>query len=155
MKRYIIPFSISIIFLDQITKYMVSKYLTLYESIEIIAGKFNITYIKNRGGAFGILGWIDSPLLNIGFLLLSILALIIIILLIKKADDKAVIPNISFSLVLGGALGNMIDRIRIGEVIDFLDIHWNSYHWPAFNIADSAITIGMILLIFDIIRRKG
>lgn len=153
MKRYIIFFSIPVIFLDQFTKYIISKSLLLYETLEIIPGLLDLTHIRNRGGAFGMFGGVDSPLLNLFFLVLSIIAILILILFIKESKGRSAIYSLSFSLILGGAFGNLLDRIRIGEVIDFIDLHLGPYHWPAFNLADSAITFGVFLLIFDLIRR--
>lgn len=133
---------ISIIVLDQITKYIVMHSIRPHQIIPVTKF-FNITYIHNKGMVFGIMGNSSlSPFLFIGA---SILAIIILILWSLRPGNNLWI-NTGLSLVIGGAIGNLIDRIVFGGVIDFLDFHIGRYHWPAFNVADTAITIGTIIL---------
>jgi signal peptidase II len=135
-----------IIFLDQLTKFLATKYLLLNQSQPIIKGFLHLTLIHNRGAAFGILKN-QVPL----FIFTSILAIILIYFNLKGTKHKKpLIYNFSLSLVLAGALGNLIDRLFLGYVIDFLDLRI----WPVFNIADSAITIGAILLGWSILIEK-
>jgi len=152
-KYIILPLVVfSVLLLDQITKSLVSNYLELYESIEVMDGFLSITYIRNTGAAFGILSKADQSFRQPFFIIFSVTAMIILLILFLKIE--ATVLKSSFSLIFGGAMGNLIDRIRWGEVIDFIDIHWHSWHWPAFNIADSAISIGVILIVLDSFFRK-
>jgi len=148
MQKYkiLIFIAAAVIILDHLTKAIISHYLYLHQSIEVIGGFFNITYIRNPGAAFGLFR--DSgEIFRIVFLTgTSIVALIVIFFFYTQAKD-GLISKIALSLIAGGAVGNLIDRIRFGEVIDFLDFYIGQYHWPAFNIADSAITVGVFLLL--------
>jgi len=144
----------SVLVLDQVTKWWVQKSMALHQSIEILPNFAHLTYIRNTGAAFGFFAGAQSGWRIFFFILISILAIGAILYLMKSLPPKRNAQMVSFSLVLGGAVGNLIDRVRWGEVIDFIDIHWYRYHWPAFNIADSAITIGVILLLI-LMSRKG
>lgn len=136
---------ISILSLDQISKFIISKCLSLGESIPVVNGIFSLTLVHNAGAAFGLL----KNQVYI-FILATVFAVILILLdLHKKENKKVSLYTISLSLVLAGALGNLVDRVFFGYVIDFLDFHI----WPVFNIADSSITIGAILLAFSIFRK--
>jgi signal peptidase II len=114
--------------------------------VEVIHGFFNLTQVRNTGGAFGIFGGDKGGLGSLLFILVSLIAIGILLFLFFKMKEEKEMLSFSLSLVLAGAIGNLIDRLHYGEVIDFLDFHLFSYHWPAFNIADSAITTGVILL---------
>lgn len=142
------------IILDQITKFLVDINMALHQSIEIIPNFFNLTYIRNTGAAFGFLAGDRSVGRFIFFTLFSFLAIGCLIYLLKNLRPGQKMAILSLSLILGGAIGNLIDRLRQGEVIDFLDLHWYDWHWPAFNVADSSITIGVILLFYQILRKK-
>ena len=149
-----------ILLLDQWTKYEVQQRLYLRQTVEVIHGFFNLIHIRNTGGAFGIFGGDKGGLGSLFFVVVSLIAIgsILFFFLKVKEDEKTL--SLSLSLVLSGAIGNLIDRLMYGEVVDFLDFHLFSYHWPAFNIADSAITLGiglmaLELLILDKKRRKG
>ena len=135
-----------IIFFDQLTKILVIKNFQLYESLSILPF-FNLTFIVNYGFAFGFL---NNPSLNQIIVILVIFSIIsyFLYLLIKTQDHFF---RISLILVLSGAVGNFIDRILHGFVIDFIDVYFGSYHWPAFNLADSSITLGFILIMFNIL----
>ncbi len=135
---------ISVIILDQITKYMIIHNLKLHQAIPI-TGFFNITYIKNTGVVFGIMSNMKQSIPPILFVVINIIAIIILILWLLKPDNN-IWMNMGISLIIGGAFGNLMDRLVYGGVIDFLDFHIGKCHWPAFNIADTAITIGTILL---------
>ncbi|RKY01182.1 MAG: signal peptidase II [Spirochaetes bacterium] len=147
-----------ILLFDQGSKKVIREKVMINHSITIIEGYFNIVHIENPGAVFGFLSDKDKKVKNI-FLFISIFAILFIIYLFLKIQEKNALLPFCLSLVLGGAAGNLIDRIRFGMVTDFLDFHWHNHHWPAFNIADSAITIGMIMLILymleeEIKRRK-
>ncbi|MBI5286631.1 MAG: signal peptidase II [Deltaproteobacteria bacterium] len=149
--RTLLWVSAVVILLDQLTKAIISNTLALHQSIEVIPGFFNITHIRNPGVAFGLLK--GSGRLRLAVLLIvSSVALAVVVYLYRKAEDKVL--AFALSLVAGGAVGNLIDRMRFGEVVDFLDLHLGSYHWPAFNIADSAITIGVILTLLSLYIRR-
>ncbi len=122
---------------DQITKALILEYIRYYETIRLLPF-FQIVNVKNTGAAFGLF----RSLGNTFFIILSIIAIIFIIYLLLR-DDADPLP---LSLILGGAIGNLIDRIWLGYVVDFLDFHIGEHHWPAFNLADSALTVGIGLL---------
>lgn len=142
-----------VLFVDQWSKYAVQQRLTLHQRVEVFQGFFNLTHVRNTGGAFGIFGGERGGIGTFLFVIISLVAIgIILFLFTKVREDEKNLP-FSFSLVLSGAIGNLIDRLRYGEVVDFLDFYRFSYHWPAFNIADSVICIGIGLLAFDLLIR--
>lgn len=144
-----------VVIADQLTKAIVAATLSPYEILEVIPGVLNLVYWHNPGAAFGILSTSGST----GTILLtaiSVIALFVIGLLVKTAlreGDR--LTTFSLSLIGGGAIGNLIDRLRLGEVIDFLDFYTGQYHWPAFNVADCAITIGVFLTLAGFILRPS
>jgi signal peptidase II len=139
--------TLSTVLLDQLTKLLAYKNLLLNQSVPLIKGIFHLTLVYNRGGAFGILK--NQTQL---FIFTSIFAIILIVLSLKKNKyKKHFLYSVSLSFILGGALGNLIDRVTLGYVIDFLDLHI----WPVFNVADSAITIGAVLLGWAILKSKA
>lgn len=141
----------AIIFGDQVTKALVQQEFKLHESKVIIENLFNLTYVQNPGAAFGMFGrshdWIRMPL----FFGVPVIACFWLLYLIWTTRNKNILQCTSYSLIFAGAVGNLIDRFSMNYVVDFLDFHWMGHHFPAFNIADSAITIGAILLILDAI----
>jgi signal peptidase II len=139
-----------ILVLDQATKLYVDANFRLHESVPVIRNFFHLTYVRNKGAAFGILA--DSAVRIPFFIGVSIVAMIGILWYIKRLRHDQKLALIALSMIFSGAFGNLIDRIRLGEVIDFLDVFWRSYHWPAFNVADSAITVGVTLLFIDMVR---
>ena len=144
-----------IVALDQATKAIVDRTMPLYHSIPIIENFFNLTYIRNTGAAFGILartGDLFRRTFLIGF---SIAAIGFIILMLRRLPQDEKILTAALGFILGGAIGNLIDRLLYGEVIDFLDFYWSRYHWPAFNVADSFITIGVVVILFRLGMTKG
>jgi signal peptidase II len=142
-----------ILSVDQWTKYSIQKRLPLHHTVSVVKGFFNLTHVRNPGGAFGILGGEGGRLSSSLFVLVSLIAIGIIIFFFFKTREDEEILSLAFSMVLSGAIGNLIDRFRIGEVIDFFDFQISSFHWPAFNIADSAITIGIGLILVEIFYR--
>jgi signal peptidase II len=156
MKRkywVLLIFFFGILLLDQWTKSLVVQKLPLYQRVEVIHGFFNLTHVRNTGGAFGIFGGEKGSAGSLLFVLVSLVAVGAIIFLFIKVKEGEKTLALSFSLVLSGAVGNLIDRLRFGEVVDFLDFHLSTYHWPAFNVADSAICIGIGLLALELLRR--
>jgi len=142
-----------IISIDQWTKYVVQQRLALYQKVEVIQGFFSLTHVRNPGGAFGIFGGEKGGLGSWLFVVVSLIAIGSILFLFIKAKESEKTLSLSFSLVLSGAIGNLIDRLRYGEVVDFLDFCLSSYHWPAFNVADSAICIGIGLMVLELLIR--
>ncbi len=135
-----------IVCLDQASKLAVQGSLRIYESVPIINGFFNMVHVRNRGMAFGFM---NRPDMNFGFWVLvsaTVLAIILLLFWFYRMEDESNWMTLGLSLILGGALGNLIDRVRLHEVIDFLDFYMGSYHWPAFNVADAAITVGAFMV---------
>ncbi len=141
-----------ILILDQITKYIVQTRVRLRETIQVIPGFFNITHVRNKGAAFSLFSDASDSFRSIFFITVTIVAIIVILLLIRKTQER--LPIAAFALILGGAVGNLIDRLRYGEVVDFVQWYVKSYYWPSFNVADSAITIGVCLLAVDMLFQK-
>ncbi len=147
--RFVLIVTVLVVFLDQLTKYMIVKNLALHSRIVVIEGFLNIIHIRNPGIAFGLFKSFGSNYKLISLCCVSAIALFLIIFLIAQVKKGSRLETFSLSLILGGAVGNLIDRFRLGEVIDFVDVHWRAaYHWPAFNVADSAISVGIVLIIF-------
>jgi signal peptidase II len=141
-----------IVALDQVAKALVDRYMDLHESRPIIDGLARLTYVRNRGAAFGILSDADLPYQSILFSAISVIALGAIAVYAYRLPAASRLPQLALAFIMGGAAGNLLDRARLGYVIDFVDVHWGRHHWPAFNVADSAITIGVCLLILDILK---
>ncbi len=138
-----------IILADRVTKLMIPKFMALHESIPLIKNFFHLTYVRNMGGAFGVLAGWDSPLRRVFFIVASIGALVLLGFLYKQALSSPYKGlRLSLVAIAGGAIGNLYDRLLMGEVVDFLDVFVGRYHWPAFNVADSAITVGACVLFF-------
>jgi len=145
----------AVILVDQFTKIYVNATMSLGQSIPVIDGLFNITFVKNPGAAFGFLAE-ASPLFRSFFLIaVTVIAIILILYFVAKNSAAELLLTFSLSLIMGGALGNLVDRVRYGEVIDYLDFYIGSFHWPAFNAADTAITLGALLLLYEIFKRRS
>ena len=155
-KKYITLLLIGagIILVDQVTKGLVMQKFLLHENLEVIPGFFNLTYIRNTGGAFGVLAGEASRLRTGLFLAISCVALGIIFFLYTKIPPGKTWLDSGLAMTFGGALGNLIDRLRFGEVVDFLDFHIGTLHWPAFNVADSAISVGVGIFCFYLLFKK-
>jgi signal peptidase II len=141
-----------VMLLDQITKYIVETRIRLHDVIAVVPGFFNLTHVRNRGAAFGILADLPASWRSAFFITITVAAVAAIIALIRKTQERVLVT--AFSLIAGGAVGNVIDRIRYGEVVDFIQWYVKSYYWPSFNVADSAISIGVGLLAIDMLFRK-
>jgi len=150
-KPFLLWPAFAVLLLDQMTKLWIASRFALYETRPVVSGFFNLVHVRNRGMAFGFM---NRPENDWGFMLLlgATLAAVALLLFwfcsLKSTDRGLALP---LSLILGGAVGNLIDRIRTQEVIDFLDFHIGPYHWPAFNVADSAITVGTVWLAVKIL----
>lgn len=157
MKRILLmkALALGIVLLDQGSKLAIREKFHLGETLPLIDGFFSFTYVRNPGAAFGFLASASESLRKPLFLLLPVLACGWLLYLIWKSRKDRMLPMLSYTLILSGAIGNLIDRFRFGYVVDFLDFYWKNHHYPAFNVADSAITIAVILLIIDMfIHRK-
>lgn len=144
----------AVIALDQVTKALVLIHMPLYHSITIIPGFFNLTHVRNPGGAFGFLAQSESPLRHWFFLAAALVALGMLLYFYYQTPNPRSLFAFALALIFGGAVGNLIDRVRFGEVVDFLDVHLGYYHWPTFNVADSAVTVGVIIFLLHILFKK-
>ena len=137
--------SVLIVVLDQLTKFIVHSTMNLYDSIQVVPYLLNFTYIRNEGIAFGI--YFEGA--ETIFIVLPILITIYLFHLLKNEDFQDKFSQIALFLIIAGAVGNIIDRIFRGYVVDFIDFHLNGMHWYVFNIADSSVTIGLIFLLYS------
>jgi signal peptidase II len=144
----------SVVLLDQITKWIILERMALYQQLVVVPGFFNITHVQNPGGAFGFLAQ-QSPLVrSIVFLAMSFLAVCLVFWFYLKTPASHRFLSAGFALILGGAVGNLIDRVRFGRVVDFLDFYVGTWHWPAFNVADSAITTGIAIFLLHVVSGR-
>jgi signal peptidase II len=143
-----------VIFLDQISKAVILKTIPLYNSIAVFQGFFSITHIQNPGGAFGFLAGQSPDIRRAVFLVISFLAMCLILYLYHTTPRSQPLLSTGFAMIFGGAAGNLTDRVRFGSVVDFIDLYIGNYHWPAFNIADSSISVGMGIFVFHLLFRK-
>lgn len=148
MKKLCFFIALFCAFLDQVIKVCITWNMKLYQSIPIINNFFSITYVKNDGAAFSLFRNKTHLLLIISFIVI-----IFLIYYIIKQNKLTKLEAISYGLLLGGIIGNFIDRLLVGQVIDYLDFTFFSYHYPVFNLADSTIVVGIILLCFIVLRR--
>lgn len=137
----------AVVVLDRVTKSYIDRTFDLYDSLPVIDGLFNITYLRNPGGAFGILAGHDAAWRLPFFIAVTALAVVVLAYFLRQVSASQPVLLFALSGILGGAIGNFIDRAVAGEVVDFLDFHWRGYHWPPFNVADSFITIGTAILL--------
>lgn len=143
------------VILDQVSKIWIVNSMGLYHSKTIIPGFLNMTYVTNSGAAFSFLADVDSPWRHYFFVSVGCFALIILTVIWFRQRNSPSLSNVALALIAGGAAGNLIDRVRLGAVVDFIDVYIGSYHWPAFNIADSAICVGVVLyLVFSYFEDK-
>lgn len=160
MNKFRIPIIVAaiVVILDQLSKWLVVQYVPLYDKVPFLPF-LDITHIRNPGAAFGIFSDLPEQARLILFAVVLITAVVVIFYFLKKTGPKDGLLRFSLGLILGGAVGNSIDRFTLRYVTDFIDFHWfgnPALHWPPFNIADSAITIGVILIIFDtFITKRG
>ncbi len=137
--------------LDQGAKWLVAGSLRVGEVRPVLPGFFNLAYLHNRGAAFGLFADSDSAVVRAALVGFSLAALALVLYLLWRGVSSRP-TGWGLGLILGGALGNLLDRVRAGQVVDFLDFHVAGYHWPAFNLADSAVVIGALLLMVEVLR---
>ncbi len=139
---------------DFYKKALIQDNFLLYQPVPVVEGFLNITYVENPGAAFGIMSDMDPLFRSIFFGVVSVLAVTIVLYIYFKHPENSNLIRNASAMILGGAIGNMTDRVRFGKVVDFIDIYWGEYHWPAFNIADMAISIGVGLFLLDMFINK-
>ena len=145
----------AIVICDQLTKAIVDRKMPLHHSTPVIDGFFNLTYERNTSSAFVIFS-ANHEAFRLPFLILvSVVAVAFILVMLKRLRNDALGFAAALAFILGGAIGNLIDRVVYGEVIDFLDVYWSNYHWPAFNVADSFITLGVTITLLYLVKAKG
>jgi len=143
----------AVLALDQASKWLALENLVLHESLPLVP-LLNLTLVYNRGAAFGFLstaaGW-----QNLFFIGIALVAIVVILYLLRRTASNDRFMAVALMLILGGAVGNLIDRLVYGHVVDFIDVYYGTWHWPAFNVADSAITVGAVMIVFDALGIGG
>jgi len=143
-----------IVVLDQVTKIIINHTIALHDSVPVVDSFFHLVHVRNTGAAFSLFAhmpaWFRQPF----FLIATGMAVTALVLFLRHTEGASPLLVVAVAAILGGALGNLIDRIRYGEVIDFLLLHWRGYHWPAFNVADTCITLGAIGLLWASMREN-
>jgi signal peptidase II len=149
MRKYPLVFTVAalVLLLDQLTKWYIRHTFGLYESVTLIDSIFHITHVRNAGGAFGIFNQGARAWRLPFFLVVSCIAVGVLLAFVRRIQPGQRWLLVALGAILGGALGNLLDRMISGQVTDFLDFHWRGYYWPAFNVADSCITVGMVILL--------
>lgn len=147
MKRYTFTLGLAaiIVFIDQLTKWIVMESLPAWKSIPIIKGFFNLVHVQNRGAAFGFLNRSDIEWQFWLFAAFTVVAVVLVLIMVRGLKPATVLSLSVFGAILGGAIGNFIDRVRFRHVVDFLDFYVGDLHWPAFNVADIAICYGVFM----------
>jgi len=143
-----------VVLLDRWTKYVVAERIPLYSHIQVIPGFFRLTHTENTGAAFSLFADSSAPWKTGLLIAFSVIALLVVSVLLWKNNHTHVATGIGLSLIMGGALGNLWDRLARGRVVDFLLFYVNRYQWPVFNLADSAIVVGAGLLVLEIVFAK-
>jgi len=155
MRKYFFLIAAVVLLLDRMAKRAVANNIPLHDSVTVIPGFFHLTHVQNAGAAFGLFAE-SAAQWKVGALVsFSVIALVIVSALLWKNSHALSTTTIGLSLILGGATGNLRERMMSGHVVDFLDFNLGSYHWPAFNVADSAIVVGAILLVSEIVFAKS
>jgi len=155
MRKYFFLIAAIVLLLDRITKWAVASNIATGIRVPVIPGFFSLTHVENAGAAFGLFAEPAAQWKLGALVTFSILALIVVSALLWKHSHALSTTTVGLSLILGGAMGNLWDRMFSGHVVDFLDFYVGNYHWPAFNVADSAIVVGAILLVSEIVFAKS
>ncbi len=146
--------SLAVLFLDQWTKGIVTRTMEVHQSKTVIADVFDLTYVRNSGAAFGLFASVDSAVKAIVLNSVAVVVFLIVSAYALRSSHRSVRLQVGLALILGGAVGNLLDRVRFGYVVDFLDFSVSGHHWPAFNVADSAICIGVAVLFLDMLGHE-
>jgi signal peptidase II len=148
----------TVVLLDQLTKGWIIAMVRLHEGFPVIDGFFNIVHVRNPGAAFGFLAGASPAFRSVFFIAITLAAILLILHYLWRTLRQTSVERLSLvfslSLILAGAVGNLIDRIRFGEVVDFLDVYVGTYHWPAFNVADASISTGAAVLVIALFVRR-
>ncbi len=150
-RRLEIWLPILVVAIDQLTKAAVRATLPLHESVTVLPGFIDFTHVRNSGAAFGILNGVDFPFKTILIAVIATSALIGVGMYAASLAHHQLVARLGLALIIGGAAGNLIDRVIAGSVVDFVDVYWRTYHFWAFNVADSAISIGVAIMILDML----
>jgi signal peptidase II len=155
-KKYILFLAITglVVLLDQLTKGWIIATMRLHDAYPVIDGFFNIIYVRNPGAAFGFLAGASPLFRSVFFLSVTLAAILLILHYLRQTRIEEIFLVLALALILAGAVGNLIDRIRFGEVIDFLDVYVGAHHWPAFNVADASITTGASVLVMFLLGKR-
>jgi signal peptidase II len=142
---------IAIVVLDQVTKALVRSMVPLSSTVAVVPGFVNFTHVQNTGAAFGLLNTADFPLKTVVIIVFAITAMAAVGWYAAQLGRDQLVARLGLALIIGGAAGNLLDRVVVGSVIDFVDVYWRTYHFWAFNVADSAITVGVGIMILDML----
>jgi len=142
---------ILIVALDQLTKFVVNRTVPLHASVTVIPGLVDFTHVRNSGAAFGILNAVEFPFKSVVIAVIATAALVGVGMYAASLAHHQLVARLGLALIIGGAAGNLIDRIAAGSVVDFVDVYWHTYHFWAFNVADSAISVGVAIMILDML----
>jgi signal peptidase II len=143
--------ALAVLLLDQATKQIIIRSLRLGEGFPVVSGYFDITFVLNPGAAFSFLATLSERVRNPFFIAISVTAIVLIVIYHTRFAHQHRLASFALALVLGGATGNLVDRLHYGVVVDFLDVHLHQYHWPVFNVADSAISVGVGLMLLEML----
>ena len=154
MRKYHFLIAAGVVLVDRASKWLVAQKITLHDSLTVVPGFFRLTHVENRGAAFGLFSDSPSEWKVAVLILFSLIALVVVSALLWKNSHGLTVTGFGLALIMGGALGNLWDRLLDGHVVDFLDFSLGGYHWPAFNVADSAIVMGALLLVIEILFTK-
>jgi signal peptidase II len=135
--------------LDQVTKALVQQRLAMHESLPVIDGLLSVSHVRNPGAAFGFLSNAELPHQRLAFTAVGLAALLALVAYSLRVPARHRLPQVGLALVMGGAVGNLVDRVRLGYVVDFVHVYWKQYQWWDFNVADSCISVGVALLVLD------
>ena len=154
-RRLEIFLPVAIILVDQASKAMIRATLPLHQSVTIIPGLVDFTHVRNTGAAFGILNAVDFPFKTAVIAFIATAALVGVGMYAASLAHHQLVARVGLALITGGAAGNLLDRLIVGSVVDFVDVYWRTWHFWAFNVADSAITVGVAIMILDMLGSSG
>jgi len=154
MRRFHFLIAGLVVVADLFSKWLVAQHIALHDSLTVIPGFFRLTHVENPGAAFGLFSESPSEWKVSVLVLFSLVALVVVSVLLWKNSHALTVTGVGLALIMGGALGNLWDRVLEGHVVDFLDFSLAGYHWPAFNVADSSIVVGALLLVTEILFSK-